>query len=243
MKRLLAILLSMMMVAGTVEAYDATNLTEDGNEEVTFIVEVEGEPALAVSELYNEYKIKKATEEILDNQAKVMSEIKKEVSKKAEKGFVYTALFNGFSIEGKKADLEEIKNLDGVKNFFISQKTQVYKPLLNHTGELSYIEYAHDLGYSGKGQVIAVVDSFCDTGHEFFDTAPDEPRYSKSDIDKLLKTKTLNSGTTSANQVYKNAKIPYAFNYATVSARNIWTPLQAKRIVILSKPQKSRVFR
>lgn len=218
MKRFLAILLSMMLLAGTAEAYTLPGLTEDSEEEVTFIIEVEGEPALVASDLKNEYELEEATNEILDNQAKVMSEIKGEISKRAEKGFVYTALFNGFSLEGKKSDLEELKSLDGVKNVYISQKTPVYEPMLDNAGELSEVESAYESEYSGKGQVIAVVDSFCDTSHEFFEAAPEEPKYSKADIDNILKTKTLNSGAVSANQVYKSAKIPYAFNYANASA-------------------------
>ena len=85
--------------------------------------------------------------------------------------------------------------------------------MLSSAEGIANVDDAHNLGYDGEGTVIAIIDVGCDTSHDFFKTAPENPRYSKEDIDNLVKTIPLNAGTASGNQVYKNAKIPYAYNY------------------------------
>lgn len=215
MKHFIAALLSTVLITTTtVGAFNLPGITEE-DENVTFIVEVEGNPSLVENELRRSSNLESITDEILEDQAKVMSAINDEISDEAEQGFVYTALFNGFSIEGKKSMMDDLKSIDGVKNVYISQRIEVSKPLLNNAGELSYVDKAYNLKYSGKGQVIAVIDDACDTSHDFFKAAPESPKYSMEDIDSLVKTRELNSKATAANQVYKNAKIPYAFNYVT----------------------------
>lgn len=220
MKRVIAILLGFSMLTVNVAAYEIPGkITEQAdNETVTFIVEVEGEPSLVRQKTEGISDIDVITEDILREQQRVMNSIENDVTVNTDNMFVYTSLFNGFSIEGQKKDEERLRNTDGVKNVYISQKTPVAKPLLHNSGEITQIDTAYDSGYSGKGQVIAVIDSFCDTGHEFFAAAPENPKYNKSDIDNILKTKPLNSGTVSANQVYKNEKIPYAYDYAFLSS-------------------------
>lgn len=218
MKRFLAIFLSVMITAGNVCAFELPTLNDIDDEDVTFIVEVEGDAALVEQEMRADCDLRTVTDEILNEQAQVMDLIKKEVSEETKKGFVYTALFNGFSIDGKRGQLDEIKKLDGVKNVYISQKTPVPEPMLSSAGKLTSVQSAYDGGYSGQGQVIAVIDAFCDTSHDFFSTSPVNPKYSKQDIDGILKSKELNSKTESANQVYISDKIPYAYNYATNSA-------------------------
>lgn len=215
MKRLFIVMLSLLLAVGNVSAYELPGVINEDNEKLTFIVEVEGEPALVRTQICS---LEEATDEILENQAAVMSLIQSEVSEKAETEFVYTALFNGFSMEANKADLDKIKELPGVKNVYISQKTPVPEITVNNAGGMGYLNTAYASGYSGKGQVIAVIDSFCDTGHDFFATAPEDAKYTKKDIDDILKSKTLNSKVSSANQVYKSEKIPYAYNYASNSS-------------------------
>lgn len=215
MKKIWLILLCLVMAVGNVEAYHMPKREDVSDEDVTFIVEVEGNPALTEKSMRDNFDLGDTTSEILADQEKVMSQIKKEVSKDSEKGFVYTALFNGFSIDGKREQLEQIKQLDGVKNVYISQKIPVPKPMLKSANEMTYINTAYDSGYSGKGQVIALIDDYCDTSHDFFAAEPESPKYTKADIDKILKENPLNSKAVSANQVYKSAKIPYAFDYAS----------------------------
>lgn len=219
MKRFLSILLSFAMFTGSMcSAAIEPQHEEFSDEKVTFIIEVEGDPAMVQEATKPNTDLGSATEEILSNQSKVMSSIKKEVSSNAEQGFVYTALFNGFSLDGTRDRLDELKAIDGVKNVYIASKIPVPKPQLESAGEIADISTAYTSGYSGKGQAIAIIDDYLDTNHEFFQTAPEEPKYTKKDINKILQTKALNSKAVSANQVYKNAKIPYAFDYVSGTA-------------------------
>lgn len=197
-----------------------------GEEEtVTFIVEVEGDPLAMQAGVANLNNTDKA-EKLIAGQQVVLSQINREIDAKAKKGFVYTAVFNGFSMEGTVEQMEKIKALDGVKNVYISSEIPIVIPvdgggtklMLDSAAEISNVDTAHVFGYSGEGTVIAVIDAGCDTSHEFFSTAPENPRYSKEKMDTLVKTLPLNAGTASSNQVYKNAKIPFAYNYTKNSA-------------------------
>jgi len=218
MKRFIIVFLCMIFFAGNVHGFVPEGITEERDFEVTFIVEVEGEPVLVAKETNKYRSTDEIKNEISKNQAQVMTLINDNVSQTAEMGYVYTSLFNGFSMKGKMSDREEIKSLPGVKNVYISQKTPVPELMINSAESMSGVYSAHNIGFSGKGQVVAVIDSFCDTGHDFFAEAPEDPEHTREDIDEILKTNTLNSGVTSANQVYKSEKIPYAYDYISNSS-------------------------
>ena len=73
-------------------------------------------------------------------------------------------------------------------------------------------------GYQGEGMVIAIVDSGLEIGHPLFAQAPTTPALAKNDLENVLASKNLKaeekkSGIT-ASQVYKTAKVPFAFDYA-----------------------------
>ena len=73
-------------------------------------------------------------------------------------------------------------------------------------------------GYQGEGMVIAIVDSGLEISHPLFTQAPTAPALAKKDIENVLASKNLKaeekkSGIT-ASQVYKTAKVPFAFDYA-----------------------------
>lgn len=216
MKKFLAVLLCVILL-GT-NAYAFAPITEEeqiNDENVTFIVEIEGDPVLNEGNLKKGRSNKTLQEEILDEQAEVISTIKEEVSENAEKGYTYTSLFNGFSLDGKKSQLDDLKQVDGVKNVYISRVIPEPKPRIYNAEEITYVGEAYKSEYTGKGQAIAIIDSFCDTSHEFFKTVPENPKYTKSDIESLIDTQNLNAADISANDVYKNEKIPFAYNYAT----------------------------
>ncbi|MCD8048143.1 MAG: S8 family serine peptidase [Clostridia bacterium] len=199
----------------------------EDDEIVTFIVEVEGDALLAsesaaemgVSYLETAEAAAKETA-LLKTQAQVQSEIKSTAKVSNNVGYTYTAVMNGFSIEAPKSKLDDIKAIDGVTNVVIATSRQVK---LGNAVEMSSslpsqtADDAVPTGYTGEGQVIAIIDTEFDTGHEFFQTAPENPKYSKSDIASILDANTMNVDI-SANQVYKSAKIPFAYDYVNGSA-------------------------
>lgn len=73
-------------------------------------------------------------------------------------------------------------------------------------------------GYQGEGMVIAIVDSGLEISHPLFTQAPTTPALTQTDIENVLARKNLKAeekkpGIT-ASQVYKTAKVPFAFDYA-----------------------------
>lgn len=221
-KKFTCILIIITMITMAVSGLALEPVVMSG-ENVTFIVEVVGDP-LALSEGIEPLSQASAKEKILDVQNKVMSQINNYVSSDAQKGYVYTSVFNGFSVDGTLGMLDEIKSLPGVKNVYISKEIQIVEPVelsetyLEGAAALTGVSELHEIGYDGEGAVIGIIDAGCDTAHEFFSSEPDNPRYTKEDIDQIVKNTALNANASSANQVYKNAKIPYAYNYVDENA-------------------------
>ncbi len=205
-KRFISIFLSIIMLFCNVNANEWYNY-ENNLQTVTFIVEVDGDPLS-----YAEQTTFSAAKTL--NRKTIMSAVTQEVSPGSKIGYVYTKLFNGFSVEADLNKLEELQSLPGVKNVYIASRKHLPEPMMTSAGELTGTSYSYTNGYDGEGTVIAILDAGCDTSHPFFAAAPENPKYSANDINTLLANSSLHSGVTSANQVYRNEKIPYAYNYA-----------------------------
>lgn len=223
-KKTLSILITIMLMATSSFAAIEYEREEDAriyDERVTFIVEVEGDPLLLGTDARNigaqEYIGTRssfyAEERIIENQAQIYSAIENSVSQDAQLGYIYTSLFNGFSVECESDKIDEIKAIPGVKNVFISEEIHLPETMMKYADGIGGITEYPDLGYDGEGQVIAIVDAGCYTDHEFFKTAPENPKYAMADIDALLKAHTTNCGITDGSKVYKSEKIPFAYNY------------------------------
>lgn len=135
-------------------------------------------------------------------------------------------MLNGFSMEVNASDIAEVKTLPYVENVYISRKHELYEEPEAQSGmcldpgcEMMHADYMHENGYTGKGMVIAVIDSGFDPSHEIFQGAIDAPKLSKADIaDKIANEKlSIDSigGNVTVNRVYRSEKIPYAYNYYT----------------------------
>ena len=203
-------------------------------ERVTVIVEVKGDAVLeaqAAQKMGAQLFI--ATEDAADTeggirktQAAVQADIRKEVDQKAEVGYTYTHVLNGFSIEVNASDIAEIKTLPDVETVYISRKHELYEEPESQSGmcldpgcEMMHADYMHENGYTGKGTVIAVIDNGFDPSREIFQGAIDAPKLSKADIaDKIANEKlSIDSigGNVTVNRVYRSEKIPYVYNYYT----------------------------
>ena len=234
---LLAITLLPVSVFAGREAADTA-----GEDIITVIVEVKGDAVLEAQKAeelgYKAYlETKEAKEKesaVRANQAVVQSKIKGTLKEDTPVLFTYTHIFNGFAIEIKRSDIDRIKALPNVENVYpesvyhtlaneeVAPDPEESEPYLNYGSEMMDIEYMHDRGYTGKGLVIAVVDSSFDLNHIMFSEPVAEPRLSKADIKAAIDSKSLsicNRGTeVTANRVYHNSKIPFAFNYYSRTA-------------------------
>lgn len=233
-KRILSLIIISAMLAVFIPAINAEEKTD--SEKVTLIVEVKGEAALETAEAvlmgaseFNETDTSaRRTARIISAQERVQSDIRSKVDRKADIGFTYTNVLNGFSVTVKKSDIDKIKALPNVENVYISGTHKYIEPVEDNSDnadsslsdnccKMINVPYMHELGYKGQGQAIAVIDSELDVNHEFFASPIESPKYSKSDITKLINEKNLNV-KVSANQVWRSDKIPFAYSYAKNSS-------------------------
>lgn len=225
-KRIFSVLISaLLMLTATVSYASVPTLApafKEESEPVTLIVEVEGGSLLDGGRAFENYlgteNAVSAEKKIRSMQLDVLDEIEESVPASSSVGYIYTAVFNGFSIEAPKSSLDDIKALPGVKNVYIAKTRQIPELSASSAEEITSAGAFYESEYKGQGQAIAILDAGCDTSHEYFSLAPENPKYTMNDIDTILKTHTTNANVTSANQVYKNAKIPYAFNYSNHSS-------------------------
>ncbi len=134
----------------------------------------------------------------------------------------YDTVLNGFAIRTQATDLETIRNLPGVKRAYLERKwplvrpLQSLTPLVNHSGPYIGSAFAHEAGYSGDGQAIAILDTGLDVMHPSFNYIypHKNPRYTAETIRTLLSQKSFSVGALSSSVLYKNPKVPFAFDYA-----------------------------
>lgn len=135
----------------------------------------------------------------------------------AEVRYEYSAVFNGLSVEADYADLETIQDLPGVKDAYVSQVYQLIEPVNEVKLKDSVPSIGGDLtqktGYTGKNQVVAILDTGLDTSHEAFSGAVNDPKYTERDIAAVLKSNSLRIGNVNVKSIYHSDKIPFAYDY------------------------------
>ena len=166
---------------------------------------------------------------LLAAQNKVVEQIEQKVLPGTELDIRYqfTYLTNSFSIETEFENLQKIAMLDGVKSVFVMP---VYHPATAQSGSVTPSATASgemvgvpsiwtDLGYTGSGMKIAVLDTGLDLDHPSFAAAPaaDVNSLTVEDIDAVLEG--LNAydrmgGEVTAEDLYNSEKVPFVFNYA-----------------------------
>lgn len=151
-------------------------------------------------------------------QKSIQNEISKNVldGEKLEVLHSYTTVENGFAAVVPYGKLEEIRQLPGVAAAYAAPVFKVAPDMPTTMTELGGLE--NTSGYQGEGMVIAIVDSGLEISHPLFKQAPTTPALTQTDTENVLARKNLKAeekkpGIT-ASQVYKTAKVPFAFDYA-----------------------------
>ncbi len=203
--------------------YDGEYYTDD--EIVTVIVELEDEPVLVSEEssLFGTAFMFSAEgqeleQNILSMQSSVLEDMEDSIDISLEPKYTYTSVLNGFSVDVPKNQIEEIKKLDNVKAVHISYPVQLHLstaiPQTNSLPSQTATE-AVPSGYTGKNQVIAIIDDEFETSHSFLKGKPTNPKYTKADIvSKLKNAESTNVLSTHFENVYISEKVPFAYNYA-----------------------------
>ncbi len=204
------------------------------DEPVTVIVELEDEPVLASDEamLYGTDYIFTPDgiaheESLLQTHEAVLNRIEDNANTDINPQYNYTAVFNGFAIEIPASEVNSIRNIPNVKNVHITYPLQLYLDnAVKYTNSLPSTtkeEAPFDTdGYTGAGQIIAIIDSEFDIDHEFFSEAPPSPAYDNlSMINKLNNASSLKVPSENFDKVYRSAKIPFAYNYTCVNFQGL----------------------
>lgn len=232
---LAAALLGAAVPALAVESEDTGSLFQpDSSQQVTayapdervrIVIELEDAPLLD-SHKVSQYA---SVTEFLDSNAAQSAERKLERARKAVKSqlatklddvevrYEYTTVFNGLSVEADYADLETIQDLPGVKDAYVSQVYQLIEPV-NETKLADSVpaiggDISQETGYTGKGMVVAILDTGLDTSHEAFRNAVNAPKFTKQDIADKLASDSLRVGNVNVNSIYQSDKIPFAYDY------------------------------
>lgn len=232
---LAAALLGSAVPALAVESEDSSSLFQpDPSQQVTayapdervrIVIELEDAPLLD-SHKVSQYA---SVTDFLDSNAAQSTEHKLERARKAVKSqlatklddvevrYEYTTVFNGLSVEADYADLETIQDLPGVKDAYVSQVYQLIEPV-NETKLADSVpaiggDISQKTGYTGKGMVVAILDTGLDTSHEAFQNKVNEPKFTKQDIANKLASDSLRVGNVNVDSIYQSDKIPFAYDY------------------------------
>ena len=232
---LAAALLGSAVPALAVESEDSSSLFQpDPSQQVTayapdervrIVIELEDAPLLD-SHKVSQYA---SVTDFLDSYAAQSTERKLERARKAVKSqlatklddvevrYEYTTVFNGLAVEADYRDLETIQDLPGVKDAYVSQVYQLIEPV-NETKLADSVpaiggDISQKTGYTGKGMVVAILDTGLDTSHEAFQNAVNTPKFSKQHIANKLASDSLRVGNVNVNSIYQSDKIPFAYDY------------------------------
>ena len=232
---LAAALLGSAVPALAVESEDSSSLFQpDSSQQVTayapdervrIVIELEDAPLLD-SHKVSQYA---SVTDFLDSNAAQSAELKLERARKAVKSqlatklddvevrYEYTTVFNGLSVEADYADLETIQDLPGVKDAYVSQLYQLIEPV-NETKLADSVpaiggNISKETGYTGKGMVVAILDTGLDTSHEAFQNKVNEPKFTKENIANKLASDSLRVGNVNVDSIYQSDKIPFAYDY------------------------------
>lgn len=177
-------------------------------------------------ELLESYLGSEKYEKIISAQKTVKSLIEKSVSSADFKNsFSYSFVTNGFSLYVPYKYISAIEKIPGVKSVTVAER---YAKPDDTEGEETVADkkYNYNLftgvpkvqneGYTGKGIVIAILDTGFECSHEAFSSSVENPSLSKSDIKKLTTFKVLNTIVPRWGVNYYSEKIPYKWDYAEI---------------------------
>ncbi len=133
----------------------------------------------------------------------------------------YTSIINGMSLIIDDDDVSALENIDGVKSIIYSESYAVpeAEATINDVSVYSTGIYdSSEIAYSGKGMAVAVLDTGFDRSHDAFQEMPaeEDQKITQSDVREKFNelAATTQGASISVSDVYYNAKVPFAYDYA-----------------------------
>ena len=165
--------------------------------------------------------------QLIEKQNDVIANIERTVlaGQKLEVRYQFTYLTNSFTIKTAFGNLEKIAKLQGVKSVFL---TPVFTPATTAnpdtaaSGAMTGVHTVwEELGYTGTGMKIAIIDTGLDLDHPSFAADPETNENSLTVDDIAAVLTDLNAyarrNVITAKTLYRSAKVPFAFNYVDSS--------------------------
>lgn len=130
--------------------------------------------------------------------------------------YSYSTLNNGVALKVDADTFNAIKQLDGVKSVYYSESYSVPTVAVTNNANVytTGIYDSSNLDYKGEGMVVAILDTGLDYSHEAFATMPTNPAWNKEYVAEKMAASTRFNAQATIDDVYYNAKVPYAYDYA-----------------------------
>ncbi|SEL34406.1 S8 family serine peptidase [Ruminococcus albus] len=235
-KRMAGLISAIAITASSVlpsaaQALETTDTCPEYDDIVHVIVELYGDPILAAdtgdmgSDYLDTSAAQRRSQQLKSLRKNAFSEILS-IYPDAELDFTYDAVFNGFSCTLPSELIDEAEDLPAIKNVTVSHKNQA-PDLYKSVDATGAYYFSSETGLTGKGKVIAVIDTELRTDHEMFAPLADESsvKLTKADIADAAENRNLNFDID-PDSAYVSSKIPYAIslldnkNRYTVSTDN-----------------------
>ena len=191
----------------------------DPNAEVRILVRLDGTP-----EYLNSGDLEKAVRAattLKAAQVKAENRIEAKLNRQIEVENHFTLLFNGFSFTGEYWMLEAINALDGLTATIPAQfalieaeETDALTPSMSTSTGLSGATGAWELGYTGEGVAVAVVDTGILSTHEAFSVMPENGKIDMAYLEKVYEQYGEQMHANGdLEEIYENEKLPFNWDY------------------------------
>ena len=193
------------------------------NQRVTIMVQLEGETTyMRTSDLQ---LAAAGYDSQMAAMVKAEQRIEKTLSQSVEIENRYSLLFNGFSFTGEAWMIDSINKMDGLHAFeapvFELIEAQAEEevnltPSMGMSTGLVRATNAWDLGYTGKGMVVGVIDTGIRQTHEAFSVAPEGGRIDQDYLETVYATygDKIHAGTSdNIDDIYYSGKLPFNWDY------------------------------
>lgn len=141
--------------------------------------------------------------------------------------YSYSVFKNAVGIRVRYGDISRICDMDGVAGVAVSEHYAAPKSVTTNETFVwnTGIYNTEGIDYTGEGTIVAVLDTGFDVSHEAFSVMPDEETAarSKDDVENMIfdgsgKGLLQFDNSVTVDDVYYNAKVPFAYDYADKDA-------------------------